>query len=263
MNYTLITGGGAGIGKALAEECAARKMNILIVALPGKELEDTVDEIKKKYGVAIHSLGIELTAPGAFCQVQEWVKKNNFHINILINNVGAGSQGEFRNAKACFYEKQLVLNIEAATILTKLLLDNLKANAPSHILNLGSMGGFYIIPGKAVYAASKAYIYFFSRALRMELKQHNISVSVLCPGGTDSNENTIAMNKDLKGIARLSILKPGQVAKEAIAKMLKGKEVIIPGTITKMYYIVSRMVPSFIRQAVVKKSFQHAKKYKY
>jgi short-subunit dehydrogenase len=125
------------------------------------------------------------------------------------------------------------------------------------------MGGFYIIPGKAVYAASKAYIYFFSRALRMELKQHNISVSVLCPGGTDSNENTIAMNKDLKGIARLSILKPGQVAKEAIAKMLKGKEVIIPGTITKMYYIVSRMVPSFIRQAVVKKSFQHAKKYKY
>src|SRR5207253_516150 len=105
-------------------------------------------------------------------------------------------------------------------MLTRLLLGELKANAPSHILNTGSMGGFYTIPGKTVYAASKAYIYFFSRSLRLELKQHNINVSVLCPGGTDSNHNTIAINKELKGIAKRSILMPEHVAKEAIDKML-------------------------------------------
>ena len=77
--------------------------------------------------------------------------------------------------------------MHAVTMLTRLLLDELKANAPSHIMNTGSMGGFYIIPGKTVYAASKAYIYFFSRSLRLELKPHNVIVSVLCPGGTDSN----------------------------------------------------------------------------
>ena len=238
--YTLITGAGAGIGKALAMECASRKMNLLIVSLPGEELETTVDEIKTKYKTECHGFGIDLSRPESFCKVYQWVTENNFHINILINNVGVGSKGDFEHTKTFFYEKQLQLNIHAATMLTHLFLTELKANAPSHIMNTGSMGGFFIIPGKTVYSASKAYIYFFSRSLRLELKQHNVIVSVLCPGGTDSNENTIAINKELKGIAKRSILMPEHVAKEAIDKMLKGKARIIPGTINKIYYHISR-----------------------
>ncbi|HEY2727250.1 MAG TPA: SDR family NAD(P)-dependent oxidoreductase, partial [Parafilimonas sp.] len=126
-----------------------------------------------------------------------------------------------------------------------------------------SMGGFFMIPGKTVYSASKAYVYFFSRSLRLELKPYNIIVSVLCPGGTDSNEKTIAINKELKGIAKQSILMPQRVAKEAIDKMLKGKALIIPGTINKIYFNISRMVPAFIRQAVIANAFKHVAKHKY
>ncbi|MEP6683906.1 MAG: SDR family NAD(P)-dependent oxidoreductase [Parafilimonas sp.] len=261
--YTLITGGSAGIGKALAMECAVKKMNLLIVSLPGEELKTTVNEIKSRYNIECHYLGIDLAKPHAFCSVYKWVKENNFHINILINNVGVGSKGSFEQSKSCFYEKQLQLNIHAATMLTHIFLDELKANAPSHIMNTGSMGGFYTIPGKTVYAASKAYIYFFSRSLRLELKQHNVIVSVLCPGGTDSNEKTIAINRELKGVARRSILKPEHVAKEAIDKMLKGKPRIIPGTINKIYYHISRLVPEFVQQFLIFNAFKHVEKHKY
>lgn len=261
--YTLVTGAGAGIGKALAMECASRKMNVLLVALPGFEFDDTVREIKERYPVSCHGLGIDLSRPESFCKVYEWIKENNYHINILINNVGVGSKGDFEHTATFFYEKQLQLNIHAATMLTRLLLPELKANAPSHIMNTGSMGGFYMIPGKTVYAASKAYIYYFSRSLRLELMQHNVIVSVLCPGGTDSNQNTIAINAELKGVAKRSILLPDEVAKEAIDKMLKGKARIIPGFINKCSYHISRLIPEFIQQIIISNAFRHVEKHKY
>lgn len=261
--FTLITGAGAGIGKALAIECASRKMNLLLVALPGLELESTTAEIKSNYNIECYALGIDLSKPESFCKVYTWIKENNFQINILINNVGVGSKGDFEHTETMFYEKQLQLNVHAATMLTRLLLGELKANAPSHIMNTSSMGGFYMIPGKTVYSASKAYIYFFSRSLRLELKKHNVIVSVLCPGGTDSNEKTIAINKELKGIAKRSILMPEDVAREAIGEMLKGKARIIPGFINKVSYHVSRLVPEFIQQFIIANAFKHVEKHKY
>jgi short-subunit dehydrogenase len=261
--FTLITGAGAGIGKALAEECASRRMNLLLVALPGAELETTANEIRSAYDIECNILGIDLSRPESFCSVYKWVKENNFSINILINNVGVGSKGDFEHTETGFYERQLQLNIHAATMLTRLLLDELKANAPSHIMNTSSMGGFYMIPGKTVYSASKAYVYFFSRSLRLELKPHNVIVSVLCPGGTDSNEKTIAINKELKGIAKQSILMPEHVAKEAIDKMLKGKARIIPGFINKISYHLSRLVPEFIQQIIISNAFKHVEQHKY
>jgi len=261
--YTLITGAGAGIGKALALECAARKMNVLLVALAGDELDNTVEEIRSKYTTECYGFGVDLSRSESFCTVYNWVKENNFRINILINNVGIGSKGDFEQMQTFFYEKQLQLNIHAATMLTHLFLNELKANAPSHIMNTGSLGGFYIIPGKTVYAASKAYIYHFSRSLQLELKPHNVLVSVLCPGGTDSNEMQIAMHKELKGMAKHSILSAEQVAKEAIDKMLKGQARIIPGLINKFSYCISRLVPEFIQQLIISNAFKHAEKHKY
>ena len=263
MMYTLITGASSGIGKALAKECASRKMNLLLVALPDKDLDDFQQEIKNTYNVCCHVLGIDLTEENAFCKLYKWVKENNFSINILINNVGIGSKGDFANTETLFYEKQLQLNVRAATMLTRLFIDELKANAPSHILNLGSMGGFFMIPGKTVYSASKAYIYYFSRSLRLELLPHNIMVSVLCPGGTDSNHKTIAINKELKNFAKWSILQPEDVAKEAISKMLKGKPRIIPGFLNKLSYHVSRVTPEFIKALIVSNAFKHVQKHKY
>ena len=263
MQTVIITGVSRGIGKALAMECASRKMNVLLVSLPDKAFENTLKEIREKYSVECHGLGIDLSKPESFCAVYRWIKENDFHLNILINNVGIGSKGDFEHTETMFYEKQLQLNIHAATILTRLLMDELKRNAPSHIMNTSSMGGFYMIPGKTVYTASKAYIYLFSRSLRLELKEHNINVSVLCPGGTDSNANTIAINSELKGVAKRSILLPEEVAKEAIDKMLKGKARIIPGFINKVSYHISRLTPEFIQNAIIMNAFKHVKKHKY
>lgn len=261
--YTLITGASSGIGKALALECAFKGMNVLLVSLPGKDLQQVEKEIKVNYGVKCYSLGIDLSVHCAATKVYDWVTQNGYKVNILINNVGLGSKGAFEEQPLDFYYTQIYLNVIATCMLSRLFISELKQNAPSHIMNVGSMGGFFLLPHKAVYSASKAFVYSFSRSLRMELKASGITVSVLCPGGTDSNAKTTAINKDLKGLAKSSILLPHQVAKEAIDKMLKGKARIIPGAINKLSYHVSRIVPEFIKNFFVLNAFKHVNKHRY
>ena len=261
--YTLITGSSSGIGKALALECASKGMNVLLAALPGGDLQELEKQIRHQYNVKCHSFGVDLSVHCSSTTVHNWVRENNYKVNVLINNVGVGSKGDFEQLSPDFYYTQIHLNVVTTCILTRLFVEDLKANGPSHILNVGSMGGFFMLPQKIVYSATKAFVYAFSQGLRMELAPSGITVSVLCPGGTDSNEKTTAINADLKGLARISILQPHEVAKEAIEKMLKGQLRIIPGFLNKVSYHVGRIVPEFVHRIFIRRTFHHVKKHEY
>ena len=100
-------------------------------------------------------------------------------------------------------------------------------------------------------------------ALRMELEGSGVSVSVVCPGGIDSNRNTIASNQSLTGIAKRSILSPEDLAKEVISKMLKGKAVIIPGFWNRFIYGVSKLTPNFLQNMLVRRAFKRISMHKY
>jgi short-subunit dehydrogenase len=261
--YTLVTGSSSGIGKALALECASKGMNVLLAALPGDDLQMLEKQIRHQYNVKCHSFGVDLSVQCSSTALHNWVRENNYKVNVLINNVGVGSKGDFVQLSPDFYYTQIHLNVVTTCILTRLFVEDLKANGPSHILNVGSMGGFFMLPQKIVYSATKAFVYAFSQGLRMELAPSGITVSVLCPGGTDSNEKTTAINADLKGLARISILQPHEVAKEAIDKMLKGQLRIIPGFINKVSYHISRIVPEFVHRIFIRRAFHHVKKHEY
>lgn len=261
--FALITGASSGIGRALARECASKGMNVLLVALDGEELYALEKEITGEYRVHCDSFGVDLSVHCSASSVYEWVKENGYRVNVLINNVGVGSKGAFEQLSPDFYYTQIHLNVLTTCMMTRLFVDDLKENAPSYILNVGSMGGFFMLPHKIVYSATKAFVYSFSQGLRMELRPYDISVSVVCPGGTDSNANTTAINNDLKGLARISIMQPEQVAKKAINGMLRRRARIIPGFLNKLSYYVSRIVPDFVPRLFIERTFSHVKKHEY
>lgn len=263
MFYTLITGASEGIGKALSLECASRGMNLLLVALPGEELDELENKIINEYKVACHSFGIDLSQHCSATAVFEWTKNNGYYINTLINNVGIGSKGLFESMNKDFYYKQVNLNILTTCILTREFLDELKQHTPAYILNVGSLGGFYSLPEKTVYAATKAFIYSFSQSLRIELKKDGISVSVVCPAGTDTNKSCTDSNAKLKGLARFTVLQPNKVAKDAIDGMIAKRRRIIPGLVNRIYFHTSTFVPEFIQQLLIEDAFRHVKNHKY
>lgn len=262
-NYALITGSSEGIGRALAEACAHNGWNVLLVALPNEKLEQTALEIAQHYPtVQVATLGLDLTLPTAPRSIYDWIIKNNYPVNVLVNNAGVGYAGLFETyASPAFFDVLINLNIRATVQITRLLLPILHQQPKSYILNVSSLGAFQPVPYQAVYGGSKAFVYYFSRALREELRGTSISVSAVCPGGTNTNEINRARNQDLKALAKMSISEPAYVAAIAIRGMLRGKAVIIPGKINRVLHYFGSLLPLHVRIRMVGKALKPKKTY--
>lgn len=246
----MITGASEGFGKALAIECARRKMNLILVALPGPELHSLTHFIKRNYPVDVITIEKDLCKDESCIEVYNQISALNVQVNMLINNAGIGSTVFFEEGSIHLYEKQIKLNVLATTLITRLFLETLKRNNPSYILNVGSMASFFYLPKKQVYGATKSFIYFFSKSLRKELRKNKVHVSVLCPGGMNTNLPLTLMNKTGNWISRLSVMNPEEVVPIAIDGLLKRKEVIIPGRVNKFFMLLDKVLPAAIKKLI-------------
>jgi uncharacterized protein len=257
--YTLITGASDGFGKALAIECARRNMNVILVALPGAELLHLASFIQKNFLVDVKVFEKDLTKEADCYDLHLQIVDLSLQVNILINNAGIGNTQIFSNTSPELFKRQIKLNVLATTLLTSLFIPELKKYSPSYILNVGSLCSFFYLPQKQVYGATKSFIYFFSKSLRRELKCENISVSVVCPGGMNTNFHVSLMNRTGNFFSRISILNPEQVAPIVIEKMMRGKEVIIPGAINQLSRVLDKLLPSFIKKLLTDKLMKDIK----
>ncbi len=250
-NYTLITGASEGFGKALAIECASRKMNLVLVALPGPELNNLADFIKRNYGVTVFTIEKDLTTEENCMAVYKEVLQLQLPVNTLINNAGLGSTMLFCEGEISFYQKQIKLNILATTMITHLFMNMLKKNGPSYVLNVGSLSSYFYLPKKQVYGASKSFIYCFSKCLRSELNKSEVSVSVICPGSMNTNISITQLLKTSGWLSRTAVMNPEDVAPIAIDGMLNRDEVIIPGKMNKLFLLMNKILPSAIKKMMI------------
>lgn len=257
--YTLITGASEGFGRALAIECASRKMNLILVALPDSKLHLLAETLSQKYAIDVIAIEKDLSIEENCVMLYKQVEELKLPVNMLINNVGISSTMFFSEGSIDFYQKQVKLNVVTTTLLTSLFLDMLKTNKPSHILNVGSLSCFFYLAKKQVYGATKSYIYSFSKSLRGELSAEGVNVSVICPGGMNTNETIIQTNKANNWLARQSIMNPEEVAPIAIKGLLNRKEIIIPGRMNKLFLLINKLLPSFLIKMIAN---NHVNKFK-
>jgi short-subunit dehydrogenase len=247
QHFTLITGASEGFGRALAIECAGRGMNLILVALPDPELEELAIYIRENTAVTVLCFDKDLSEERHCYDLFEEIKKLPVTINMLINNVGIGSTSFFRDTSPAFFEKQIRLNISATTLITRLFLEKLVANKHSYILNVGSLSSYFFLPKKSVYGSTKSYIYYFSKSLKRELRSFGVHVSVVCPGGMNTNAVVTFQNRCSTWFARNSAMNPEEVAAISINGLLDGKAVIIPGMINQFFKLVDHFLPQFIK----------------
>lgn len=244
VECVLITGASLGIGKAIAERCGESNRNLILVALPGENLEEISYDLGSRYGIQTFFLEIDLTMPNACRLLYDWCREKDLVVDILVNNAGIGYQGAFEKLDPSFCESLLRLNVIALTLITRLFLPDLMRRRDAHILNVSSIGSFYPMPFKSIYAASKAYVTAFSEALHEELKDTSVKVSTLCPAGVDSFKDSTDQINKIGWIAKAGRLTPTQVADAAVKGMLRGKRRIIPGTINTLFHYITRPLPS-------------------
>jgi len=257
--YTLITGASDGFGKALAIECARKNMNLILIALPGSNLSYLASFIHKNFPVDVEIFEKDLTKEVDCYDLHLQVLDAGLRVNVLINNAGIGNTQLFAETSPELFKQQIKLNVLATTLLTSLFIPELKKNGPSNILNVGSLSSFFYLPKKQVYGATKSFIYFFSKSLRRELQRDDISVSVVCPGGMNTNFHVSLLNRSAGFISRMSILNPEEVAPIVIGKMIKGKEVIIPGTVNRLSMLLDKLLPAFMKKMITERLMKDLK----
>jgi short-subunit dehydrogenase len=253
--YALITGAGKGIGRAMANEMASRGHNLILNSLPGEGLDLLCASLMKTYNIKALYFEIDLTAADGPLSLFRYAKDNGLDVNILINNAGTGIQGPIESYSQQTIDAMILLNIRALTLLTYYFTPELKKRL-SYLLNISSYGCYSPAAYKSVYLATKSYIYYLTRALESEFKGTNVRTCLLIPGGVRTNEMISKRIEQIKRIARVTILEPGEVASAGIKGMFKGKKIIIPGRLVRFIFAISTIIPEGIVMAATRNLFR-------
>ena len=253
--YTLITGASSGIGKSIAWYCGSLGMNLILVSLPDEGLSMVAHDISEKHNVKTALFEIDLTKLESPEEVFKWTQLHNFRINILVNNAGVAGASIFEMADLKYIDDRIFLNIRALVMLSRLYIPLLKTHDRSYILNVGSLAAFWPIPYKSLYSSTKAFVLYFSKSIRSELRGSGISVSVLCPNGVRTNGATHGRINSHGRMGRMTELSADVVARVGINGMLKQKFVIIPGRINMFVLLVGKIFPTSLQQKFLVREF--------
>ncbi len=257
--FTLITGASMGIGRSLALACAAQKRNVLLVALEAELLEPLCQKVRETFGVEAHYFVADLTISRDTRAVYEWCTQNGFVVNMLLSNAGMGMSGLYERNDLSKYRSMVLLNNMAAVELTYHFLPMLKAQSPSYLMYTSSMEATIAIPYKAVYSGSKHFLYGFALALKEELREFGVQVSVLCPGPVATNAGTRARIQTQGVMARLLTLDADEVARIALNGLITGRQVIVPGFWPALLERVANTIPRRPRMKIFHHIFRQYK----
>ena len=248
--FALITGASKGIGRSLALHLASQGFPVLLVARNKNLLEELSVEIKSTYSVPAFYFTTDLSVPGAAPEVKAWVKQNNYDLGILINNAGYAVWGRFTNIPLNDHLQMMQLNMNTIVEMCYEFIPILQEQNKAWLMNVSSTTAYQAVATLSTYMASKIFIIGFTRSLRAELKDTNLSVSVLSPGTTSSDFINRAGMHALQEISDKFAMHPDEVAKIAVKGMLEGKAEIIPGFLNKFSAIMTRLVPKSLSEKI-------------
>lgn len=240
MNTTLITGASSGIGEVFARKLAARGRNVLLVARSEDKLITLCNELGRSNSIRAQYVALDLSEPSAADRLFTEAEKRGLTIELLINNAGFGSMGDFSQLDLARELNMIDLNIKSLVELTYKFLAPMRERKQGAIINVASTAGFQGVPFMATYSATKAFVLSFSEALWEENRPFGIKVMALCPGVTETNFFEAARGR--KPPARVAQT-PEEVVETALNGLSRGKSHIISGWTNFLMTQSERLAP--------------------
>ncbi len=210
---TLITGASKGIGRAIAKLLAGEGASLFITARDEKSLSGLKAELENA-GAKVGYLSADLTSEGQLDSMFSSAVEFLGGIDIFINNAGIGIKGNVAEIEVSDWEKMYDLNLGAAFLLSRLAAREMIRQQSGYIINIGSGASQTPIAGYAGYCATKYGLLGLSESLGLELREHNIKVSILLPGSTATYFG--GGSPDDKIAAKPGILRPEDVANSVL-----------------------------------------------
>jgi len=253
MNTTLITGASSGIGAAFARKLAARGRNVLLVARSEDKLIALCNELGRLTSIRAQYVALDLQQPDAAAQLFEETQKRELEIEMLINNAGFGSMGDFARLDLNRELEIIQLNVRALVDLTHRFLQPMRERKRGTIINVASTAGFQAVPYMATYAATKAFVLSFSEALSEENRLHGVHVMALCPGVTETNFfETAGIDHPPMRIVQT----PEEVVETALRALNRKKSTVISGWLNLFTMEAERFFPRSLVTRVAGKALR-------
>lgn len=249
--YTLITGASSGIGLELAKIFAENGHPLILTARSTDRLEGIAKELRSRFDIEIHVIPADLSQPQAPKKLYDTIKRKKLAVENLVNNAGIATHGPFIDTPWEQERGMLQLNIVSLIELTHLFLPQMKERRSGSILNVASTAGFQPGPYMTNYYASKSHVLFFSEGLAVELKPHRISVTVLCPGPTETPFFDAAGMRDTQLVNSPLVMSAEKVARIGYDAWLRKKLIVIPGFVNWFMATTVGLMPRFAVRALV------------
>jgi len=239
-SWAIITGASSGIGKALAFEFAAGGFNLLLIARNEAALAEVAAECQAKHRIKTEVVAADLACAKSLEELMAMLERTPREVEVLVNNAGFGIHGDFASTDIEQNIELLSVQLTAALRLTKAVLPGMIARRTGRILNVASVYSFSPVPFQSVYAACKAFLLSFSTAIQNELGGTGVTVTVFCPGVTQTEFRSragIGQKSEQSGMTAES------AARIAYVETLRGKHIVVPGLVNRLYVFVSRLLP--------------------
>jgi uncharacterized protein len=225
--FAVITGASSGIGYALAEQCIKNDFDVLVcsetqkISMAAQRLETA--------GAIVFDVQEDLSTPEGVERLYQRIVETGRRVDALMLNAGVGLGGRFLDTPLERELQMIALNCGHTVHLAKRVVKDMVAKGSGRVLITGSVASTAPSPYQAVYGATKAFVYSFGEALREELKDTGVTVTLLQPGTTESNFFERAGLEDTK-IGQDDKDSAAQVAKDGFEGMLAGKASVLAGS---------------------------------
>ncbi len=246
----LVTGASSGIGEQLARRLSREGYELVLVARRAAELARVAGSLSGP-STAIPA---DLTDRGAPAAIAEALGPRG--VDVLVNNAGGGWVGPFAEAPLGRQLEIVDLNVRALVELTHRLLPPMLARRSGRIAQIASVAGFLPGPLASVYYASKAFVVRHAQALRHELRESGVSVTLSCPGPVDTDfqrASGVRASTQAGELGRRVGTSAAEVADATVDALFGGRFLVVPGAANQALVGLSRWVPDEVLVRVMER----------
>ena len=254
--YAIVTGAASGMGRCYAIQLAEKGYGVLLVDINGEAEQTLSQQITQQYGVPAPFLCTDLTLPHAAEQIVNLCQENGWQVEILINNAGMLIQAAIDKTEPERLQRIVALHCSTPLLLCRHFIPIMKKQGCGYILNISSYTAWMIWPIIGIYGCTKRFVKDYSRILRLECYDRNVSITTAIFGAVDTPlSNVPPVSNYRKTLLKLGIMiSPEKATRLALKAMFKRKATFFPTTIDRLTVLFTYIMPTFALRLMAKKA---------